>query len=39
MERPEGWKVADLDRTTLERIHQLEDQLGVILIAWTDEKK
>jgi len=34
MERPEGWKIADIDPRKLEEIHRLEKELGVVLVAW-----
>lgn len=29
------WKIADIDPKELQQIHRLEQELGVILIAWT----
>ncbi len=31
------WEIANLDSETLERIHRLERELGVVLIAWKNK--
>jgi len=31
------WEIANLDSETIERIHRLERELGVVLIAWKNK--